>query len=81
MNPNKPTITSVEFQKVPLGIGNAHHINVNVQTTDKNDTDEKETIFSYYPDELSFSEAELIGLTIDEASQLRTKKDIAYLKS
>lgn len=38
-------------------------------------------LFSYFIDELSFSEAELIGLTKREAGQLRLKKDVAYLQS
>ena len=41
----------------------------------------KETLFSYYPDELSFSSNEFIGLTRDEAHALRHKKDVAYLQS
>lgn len=38
-------------------------------------------LFSYYPDEISFTEAEFVGLTEDEAHQLRTNKDIKYLQS
>lgn len=44
--------------------------------------DSKEhTLFSFYPDELHFTPQEFIGLTIEEAHQLRTTKDIQYLKS
>lgn len=40
-----------------------------------------EEIFSYYPDEISFTSAELIGLTREEAIDLKRRKDIAYLRS
>ena len=38
-------------------------------------------MFSFYPDELSFSEREFIGLTRDQAMNLRHRKDVAYLQS
>jgi hypothetical protein len=38
-------------------------------------------LFRFYPDEIQFSENELVGLTEKEAKELRTKKDIAYLQS
>jgi len=71
------TITSFNLEKENL-FGNAHRINVKVKT-DENDSEVK--IFSYYPDELSFTEDELLGLTIKEAHELRHKKDVAYLQS
>lgn len=40
-----------------------------------------ETLFKYYPDELSFTEQEFIGLTKDEAMELFKYRDIAYLRS
>ena len=40
-----------------------------------------EELFSYYPDEISFTLSELIGLTRDEAVDLKRRKDIAYLQS
>jgi len=42
---------------------------------------EKEELFQYYPDEISFSPSEFVGLTREEAFQLRHKKDVAYLQS
>ena len=39
------------------------------------------TLFSYYPDEISFTPEEFIGLTRAEAMWLRQKKDVAYLQS
>ena len=41
----------------------------------------KEYLFSYYPDELSFTKEEFIGLTRDQALDLRHKKDVEYLRS
>lgn len=44
--------------------------------------EETETkLFSYYPDEISFSEKELIGLTEDECRRLYTEKDKKFLLS
>jgi hypothetical protein len=38
-------------------------------------------LFSFYPDEITFTESELVGLTAREAGQLRYRKDKAYLQS
>ena len=38
-------------------------------------------LFSYYIDELTICDAHLIGLTEDEAHQLRQSQDSAYLRS
>lgn len=38
-------------------------------------------LFTYYPDEISFTEKEFVGLTLDEAKRLKFKKDKAYLQS
>lgn len=38
-------------------------------------------LFSYYPDELTFKEDELTGLTVEEALDLFVKKDTEYLQS
>jgi hypothetical protein len=42
---------------------------------------ETEKLFTFYPDELSFSEREFIGKTRDQAMSLRHRKDVAYLQS
>lgn len=41
----------------------------------------EERLFEYYPDEIFFLSDEFIGLTREEALELRHKKDIAYLQS
>ena len=38
-------------------------------------------LFEYYPDEISFTEKEFIGLTEDEARHLKFVKDKNYLQS
>jgi len=47
----------------------------------KIDDEDEQFLFSYYPDEISFSSSEFIGLTIDEAHNLKFKKDKNYLQS
>jgi hypothetical protein len=42
---------------------------------------ERYSLFEFYPDEVSFKESELIGLTLDEAKRLKFEKDIKYLRS
>ena len=38
-------------------------------------------LYKYYPDEISFSPSEFVGLTIDEARHLKFIKDRNYLQS
>jgi len=40
-----------------------------------------EVLYDFYPDEISFIEEELIGLTREEAKRLKFKKDKEYLQS
>lgn len=39
----------------------------------------RKALFTFYPDEVSFSEGEFIGLTEEEAHSLFQDRDIAYL--
>ena len=50
-----------------------------VKVTYENGTTEE--LFTFYPDELSFTPNEFIGLTRTQALELRHKKDVAYLRS
>ena len=43
--------------------------------------DNDQMLFDYYPDEISFTTNEFIGLTIDEARHLKFKKDKSFLQS
>ena len=45
------------------------------------DNGEEKTLFEFFPDEISFTEDEFIGLTEEEAHQLRIEKDIKYIQS
>jgi hypothetical protein len=45
------------------------------------DDGSKGKVLEYYPDEISFNEAELIGLTELEAYELKRQKDIVYIQS
>ena len=38
-------------------------------------------LFDYYPDEISFTPNEFVGLTYEEGRRLKFKKDRAYLQS
>ena len=42
---------------------------------------QEKLLFEYYPDEISFSPNEFIGLTEAEAKRLKFKKDKNYLQS
>ncbi len=42
---------------------------------------EEKTLFDFYPDELSFTDTEFIGLTVEMAYRLRTEKDVKFLQS
>jgi hypothetical protein len=41
----------------------------------------EEYLFDYYPDEISFSPSEFVGLTKDEAIHLKFVKDKRFLQS
>ena len=37
-------------------------------------------LYEFYPDEISFTESEFIGLTLDEARRLKYEKDLEFIK-
>ena len=41
----------------------------------------RKSLFSFYPDEVSFRASEFVGLTEEEAHSLFQRKDTAYLRS
>lgn len=45
------------------------------------DNNTEQCVFDYYPDEISFTPNEFIGLTLDECRHLKFKKDKHYLLS
>jgi len=40
-----------------------------------------ESLFEFYPDEIQFHPEEFVGLTREEAFQLRHRRDVAWLQS
>jgi len=40
-----------------------------------------ERLFSYYSDEISFTQVELVGMTLAEARELRHRRDVEYLQT
>lgn len=38
-------------------------------------------LLSFYSDEITISPEELVGLTVDEARELKRRKDVTYLTS
>ena len=54
---------------------------VHVTVKGESGEDKEHYLFTYYPDELSFTEKEFIGLNISDAKALKFKKDVQYLKS
>ena len=44
-------------------------------------TGEEKELFEFYPDEISFSESEFIGLTEEAARRLKFERDIKYIQS
>lgn len=51
-----------------------------VHVTLEGETEEK-FLFEYYPDEISFTADEFVGLTEEQARGLKFSKDVAYLKA
>lgn len=45
------------------------------------DNGEEKDLFTFYPDELSFTEGEFVGLTESEAKARKQKKDANFLRS
>ena len=39
------------------------------------------SLFTYYPDEISFKPSEFIGKTVQQARELKISKDLAYLRT
>lgn len=68
-------ITHARITEPPLQIGDPMPtVKVRVDGGDEVD------LFTYYPDELSFTPEEFIGLTIEEGRRLRHTRDVAYLR-
>ena len=69
-------ITKVKIGPIPMHLFDSMP-SVNVVYEDEI----QEKLFDFYPDEISFKEEDFIGLTKNQAMNLRHKKDVAYLRS
>ncbi len=72
----EPIIVSVRFTTLPVNIFDAMP-----EVWAIFDDGEEKMLFSYYPDEISFTESEFVGLTQHQARQLRHERDVEYLRS
>ena len=72
----RPRIVSASISAMPKDI-----FDKMPEVTATFDDGSKVVLFSYYPDELSFTEQEFIGLTEEEACHLKVMKDFKYLQS
>ena len=71
----QPIIQSARITDLPKKLRDPNPI-VFVTTVDG-----ESRLFEYYSDELSFSPDDFVGLTIEQAHDLKQKRDIAYLQS
>jgi hypothetical protein len=82
----EPVIVEARIQLPPADIwaalrsGNLETLQAHVFARTEPGGAEQE-VFAYYSDELSFSASEFVGKTFEQARQLFTQRDIAYLRS
>lgn len=79
-SPDSPKIVSANISKQPRPMPEGMFDpmpEVSVTT----ETGESLTLFTYYPDEISFTPDEFKGLTVEQAVQLKSKKDLKFLSS
>jgi len=74
--PGTPVITSARITAMPKNLFDPMP---QVIVTDSTGTET--TLFEYYPDEISFTKDEFIGLTLEQGRRLKFTKDKAYLQS
>lgn len=77
----EPTIVSVQFSPEPGVVERSLRAGARMQAHARFSDDTSATVFSFYSDELAFTEAELRGLTAAEARALRRRRDVDYLQS
>lgn len=58
-------------------VASSYQVNMMAEMSDGTEAE----LFCYYPDEVSFSPFEVVGMTKSEAGQLFVRKDTAYLRS
>ena len=73
---DQPKITSATISAMPKSL-----FDPMPRVTAAFDDGTEKMLFEYYPDEISFSPEELVGLTYNEARDRKFRKDKAYLQS
>lgn len=74
--PAIPVITSARITAMPKSLFDPMPQVILIDSTGK-----ETTLFQFYPDEISFTATEFLGLTLDDARRLKFTKDKAYLQS
>jgi len=72
----EPRIIHAEVGPMPRGL-----FDPMPKVTATFDDGTKKVLFEFYPDEINFCPTEFEGLTERGAHELRSKKDVAYLRS
>ena len=80
MGARPPRITQVHISSIPRPKPAGFSDPTPKVTATFDDGTTKE-LFSFFPDEFTFDEGELVGLTEAEARELYREKDLAYLRS
>lgn len=71
-----PTITSARITAMPKQLVDPMPKVIVVDSSGA-----ETTLFEYFPDEISFTETEFLGLTLDAARRLKFVRDRAYLQA
>lgn len=74
----KPTIIAARITAMPKEMFDPMPM---VMVKYEDDPETEYVLFEYYPDEISFSADEFIGLTNEQARRLKYTKDREYLRS
>lgn len=80
MNSPEPVIVKCSIEKYPRPLPEGMFDKMPEVVVTLSNGEEK-TLFEFFPDELSFTETEFIGLTVEMAHCLRTEKDVKFLQS
>lgn len=79
-NANRPTVADADIGPYPRPTTEGLFDSMPTVTVTY-ESGKTEDLFTFYPDEIDFSEEELVGLTRREVFQLKQKKDREYLQS
>jgi hypothetical protein len=75
-----PTILSASISAMPRAMPKGMFDPMPKVSVKLSDGQELE-LFQFYPDEVTFTVEEFVGLTVQEARNLHRRKDTAYLRS